>query len=318
MKWWKSLKGKVRQKELLREHTTFKIGGPAKFFIEPQDIDDLRLLLNSVNPVRKIDTGKTKFSNGVKRYLTHSGRQGKIPILVIGAGSNILISDKGLNAVVLRLNSPHFRRISFRNNYLEVGSGVMLNQIVFSAQKHNLSGTEFLVGIPGTVGGALVMNAGIPGRNIGDLVENVTIMDYNGNVKTLNKKDIKFDYRVSSLSKYIILSACIKLAKRNREEIKDKLNRYLNYRKVTQDLSFPSAGCIFKNPAGYSAGRLIDLCGLKGKRIQDACVSLKHANFILNLRRAKAGDIFRLINLIKKEVKNKFHITLKPEIKIWR
>lgn len=293
MNWYKVLQGKVKFKELLKDHTTFRIGGPAKFFIEPQDIDDLRLLLNSV-----------------KRY--------KIPILVIGAGSNILISDKGLDAVVLRLNSLHFKRISFRNNYLEVGSGAMLSQIVLSAQKHSLSGAEFLVGIPGTVGGALVMNAGIPDRNIGDLVENVTIMDYNGNVKTLNKKDIKFDYRVSSLSKYIILSACIKLVRRNKEEIKDKLNRYLNYRKVTQDLSFPSAGCIFKNPAGYSAGRLIDLCGLKGKRIGDACVSLKHANFILNLKRAKAGDVFRLMNLIRKEVKNKFHITLKPEIKIWR
>jgi len=293
MNWWKNLKGRVRQKELLKNHTTFKIGGPAKFLIEPEDIDDLKLLLNLL-----------------KRY--------KIPTLVLGAGSNILISDKGLDSVVLRLSSPYFKRIYFKNNSCEVGSGALLSQVVLSAKRRGLSGVEFLVGIPGTLGGALIMNAGLPDKNIGDLVEKVTVIEYNGNIRTLNKKDLKFGYRTSNLSKYIILSATIKMVKKNKQEIKDRIRRYLNYRRVMQDLSRPSAGCIFKNPPGYSAGKLIDLCGLKGVRFKDAYISPRHANFILNLGNAKAGDVLKLMELIRREVKNKFHITLEPEIKIWK
>lgn len=318
MNWWKDLKGKVRLKELLKNHTTFKIGGPVKFFIEPRDINDLKLLLNLVNPALSTAKRNCKIrKGGVKIYLP-AGRQGKMPLLVIGAGSNILINDKGVDGVVLRLNSPYFKRVSFRNNCLDVGSGARLSQVVLSAQKRGLSGAEFLVGIPGTVGGALVMNAGVSGKSIGDLVENVTVMDYNGSIKILNKKDIKFGYRVSSLSKYIILSARIKLVKADKEEIRGRVKRYLGYRKITQGLSLPNAGCIFKNPQGYSAGRLIDLCGLKGKRIKDACVSERHANFILNLGRAKSEDVIGLMKLIQREVKNKFNINLKPEIKIWQ
>lgn len=317
MNWWRGLKGKIKIQEPMKKHTTFKIGGPAKLFIEPPDTRSLRLLLNSLNPVRKIHTGKTKFSNGVKRYLP-TGRKSKIPILIIGAGSNILINDKGLKAVVLRLNSPAFKKIFFEHNHLNVGSGVMLNRILRMAQRRGLSGLEFLAGIPGTVGGALVMNAGIPQDNIGDLVEQVSVMDYNGNIKTLKKGEIKFGYRTSSLSKYIILNARLKLVKKDKKEIKDKINRYINYRKLTQDLSRPSAGCIFKNPKGVSAGALIDLCGLKGKRIGDACISPRHANFILNLGEARSDDVLRLIDLIRKKVKKEFNITLKPEIKIWQ
>jgi len=186
---------------------------------------------------------------------------------------------------------------------------------------------EFLAGIPATLGGALVMNAGISEKtknqkpkikSIGDLVEAVTVMDYNGNIKTLDREEIKFGYRTSSLSKYIILSAIIKLTKGNIREIEDKIKVYLGYRRVAQDLPFANAGCIFKNPKRYQAGRLIDACGLKGKRIGDACVSNKHANFILNLGRARFSDVLRLMGLIKRRVKNKFNIDLEPEIKIWR
>jgi len=293
MNWWKSLKGKVRLKEPLKAHATFKIGGPAKFFIEPKDTRELKLLLNLL-----------------KRY--------KIPSLVIGRGSNILISDKGVKAAVLRLNSPCFKKVGFQDTRLEAGSGVSLHRVIVLAQEHGLSGTEFLVGIPGTLGGALVMNAGTQGKSISDLVENVTVMDYNGNIKTLNKGVLKFEYRKSNLSKYIILSACLRLAKKNKQEIKNSLNKYINYRKLTQDLSCPSAGCIFKNPEGCSAGQLIDLCGLKGQRLGDARISLRHANFILNLKNASAGEVLKLMELIINKVKDKFNITLKPEIKIWR
>ncbi len=292
MNWWKKLKGKVRFLEPLAKHTTFKIGGPAEFFIEPEDIADLKLLLNLV-----------------KRY--------KIPVFLIGGGSNILINDKGIRGAVLHLNSPYFKRFIFKNNRLEAGSGVMLSRMVLKTYKRGLSGVEFLSGIPGTLGGALVMNAGAWGRNIGDLVEEVNVMDYNGNIKSLGKKKIKFGYRQSSLEKFVILSACLKLTKKSKEKIKQNLKQYLKARHNSQDTTFSNAGCIFKNPFGESAGRLIDICGLKGRRIGDACISGKHANFIVNMGHGKAEDVLRLMNLIKKKVKNKFHINLEPEIKIW-
>ncbi len=293
MSWSKNLKGKIRLKEPLNRHTTFKIGGPAGFFIEPIDAADLKLLLASA-----------------KKY--------KIPILVIGAGSNILISDKGIRGIVLRLNAALFRRIFIKRNCLEAGSGTTLRQLIKLTQEHGLSGVEFLAGIPGTLGGALAMNAGAWGKNIGDLLQKATVMDYNGNIKIVSKKDMRFGYRKSSLAKYIILSASIKLIKENKKEIKDNIKKYLECRRNRQDASLPNAGCIFKNPHRISAGRLIDLCGLKGKRVGGAVVSLRHANFILNYKRAHARDVIKLMALIKKRVKHKFNINLEPEIKIWQ
>jgi len=292
MNWWKDLRSKVKLNEPLKDHTTLKIGGPAKYFIEPKDIKHLKLLLNLL-----------------KGY--------KISFLIIGKGSNILVSDKGINAAVICLNSAAFKKVVRKNNYLHAGSAAALSQIIRIALKNSLSGVEFLTGIPGTLGGALIMNAGIPNEYIGDLVKDITVMDYRGNIKALAKKDIKFGYRSSNLTKYIILGARIKLIRKNRKEIKEKINRYLKRRIFTQELSWPSAGCIFKNPPGDSAGRLIDLCGLKKRRIKDAMVSEKHANFILNLGRAKTKDVLALMALMRKKVKNKFNITLEPEIKIW-
>lgn len=301
MNWRKCLKGKIRLKEPLSKHTTFKIGGRARFFIEPKDIADLKLFLSLVK--------------------TH-----KIPLYLIGKGSNILVSDKGIKGIVLKLSAPAFQKISCRGKYLEAGSGTSLVKILLFARDHNLSGAEFLSGIPGTLGGALVMNAGITEKakikklkvkTIGDLVEDVTVMDYAGNIKALHKKDIKFGYRMSSLSKYIILSARLKLKEENKVGIREKIKKYISYRKGTQDLAWPSAGCVFRNPQGYPAGRLIDLCGLKGRRIGGAGVSLRHANFILNLKNAKASDVFKLMDLIRRKVKDRFNIILKPEIKIW-
>jgi len=292
MNWWKQLKGKVKLKEPLKNYTSFRIGGEAKFFIEPKDITDLKLLL--------------KFK---KRY--------KLPILVMGAGTNILVNDQGLKAIVLRLSSPYFKKFYFNKDYLYASSGVKLSRLINASLEKSLSGLEFLIGIPGTLGGALVMNAGIPGKNIADLVKEIEVMDYQGRIKMINKREANFGYRSSGLSKYIILGATIKLKKKNKKIIKEKIKNYLNWRRNTQETNIASAGCIFKNPKSISAGRLIDLCGLKGKRIGDAMISLKHANFILNLRRAKAKDVLALMRLIKKVVKYKFGIELEPEIKIW-
>jgi UDP-N-acetylmuramate dehydrogenase len=293
MSWRKNLKGKITLGEPLKKHTTFKIGGPARFFIEPYDVADLKLLLASA-------------------------RKYKIPVLIIGQGSNILASDKGVRAIVLKFGSAFFRRISIRDNCLEAGCGITLSQLIKSAQQHDLSGVEFLAGIPGTLGGALAMNAGAWGRNIGDLMQKATVMDYRGNIRTITKREIRFGYRKSGLSKYIILSATMKLIRKNKKEIRGNINKYLERRQNTQDASLPNAGCIFKNPQRISAGRLIDLCGLKGKRVGGAVVSLRHANFILNYKQAYARDVIKLMALIKKRVKQKFNISLEPEIKIWK
>jgi UDP-N-acetylmuramate dehydrogenase len=302
MHWQRYLKSKVLEKESLKEHTSFGIGGPAEFFAQPRNIDDLKMLLNSA-------------------------RKYKMAFRLIGAGSNILVSDKGLKGITVSLNLPFFRKIHFKDNYIEVGAGKPLNQFIHDLKKRSLSGAEFLVGIPGTIGGALAMNAGVVVRaksqelrakNIGDLVETVSVMDYNGTIKNLNKKEIRFNYRNSSLSKYIILSTRLKLKKAKKKEIDNRIKKYLKVRKINQDYSYPSAGCVFRNPAGNSAGRLIDLCGLKGRRIGDAVISSKHANFIINLGRATAGDVVKLMSLVRKEVRNKFGINLEPEIKIWK
>lgn len=302
MNWRNGLKIKTEQKKSLHNYTTFKIGGRPKYFFEPKDINELKLLVSLS-----------------KKY--------KTPILVLGAGSNILASDKGVDALVVRLNSPSFKWMKFENTFIKIGSGIMLNRVVSAAKRRGLSGAEFLAGIPGTVGGALVMNAGVSekvkgkrpkARGIGDIVQAATVMDGDGGIKTLHKNEMKFGYRRSNLSEYIILSACIKLLKKNGLTIVNKINKYLDYRRISQDSSYPSAGCIFKNPVGFSAGQLIDLCGLKGRQIGGACISRKHANFILNTAGAKARDVFALMDLMQKEVKNKFNITLEPEIKIWR
>ncbi len=293
MNWWKELKGKVRLSEPLKNHTSFRIGGPVKFFVEPKDTGDLKLALNLA-----------------KRY--------KVPVLMIGAGSNLLVSDKGVNAMALHLNSSQFKKIFFKDNFAEAAGGAMLGRLVSESKKRGLSGAEFLVGIPGTIGGALAMNAGIPSRDIADIIDNVTVMDYNGNIKVLRKSDLKFGYRKSNLAKYIILESRLKLSRSGVSQVQDRIREYLLDRKARQDISKPSAGCVFKNPRGYSAGKLIDLCGLKGKTVGSARISDKHANFILNLGTAKAADILKLMCLIKKEVKSKFDIDLEPEIKIWR
>lgn len=292
MNWWKGLKSRVRISEPLKNKTTFKIGGLARFFCEPDDAAGLKLLIISA-----------------RRY--------KIRVFVIGSGSNILIADRGVNGLVLKLNSGSFKGITNRDNYLEAGSGLALAQLIQAATKTGLSGLESLAGIPGTVGGALCMNAGSGGKCIGDFVQKVKVMDYNGNTKVLHKKDIKFGYRRSSLGKYIILSARLRLAKKNKEEIKNNIKKFLEYRRSTQDITFPNAGCVFKNPSRESAGRLIDLCGLKGKRQGGAFVSLRHGNFILNQKNASTRDVLRLMSIIKKRVKHKFNINLEPEIKVW-
>ncbi|MDP2939400.1 MAG: UDP-N-acetylmuramate dehydrogenase [Candidatus Omnitrophota bacterium] len=308
MNWHKELirivKGKVKFNEPLFKHTTLRVGGCADVWFEPKDLLDLARVL--------------KLS-----------REKKIPIFIIGAGSNLLISDNGIKGIVLKLASPFFATIKFKENYAFVGAGLNLNKLVNLAKENNLSGCEFLAGIPGTLGGALVMNAGVKdifsknGRyfSIADLLKEVKVLGLDGKLKTLKKRDIRFGYRSSSLSKFIIICAKLELKPMSKETISSLTRKFISYKSKIQDLKSPSAGCVFKNPINSfketnSAGKMIDASGLKGKEIGGACVSKIHANFILNKHRAKAKDILKLMHLIKNRVKQRFNVSLVPEIKI--
>ncbi len=282
---------------LLKDYTTFKIGGPAKLFFRPADILQLR--------------------RAIKNY-----RERGEKILILGAGSNILADDRGVDAVVVKLDAECFQKIRNDRGVVEAGAGKPLSQLLAYCARKGLSGAEFLAGIPGTVGGALAMNAGISinsGKlSIGDLVERVLILDYNNELKVLERAKLKFGYRQSNLAKYVILGASLKLIPRDPEFVKKKLAGYLSLRKTAQDWAWPNAGCVFKNPENGSAGKLIDSCGLKGRRIGGAQVSRKHANFILNVEHASSRDVLGLMREIKKTVKIKHKIILKPEIKVWK
>lgn len=289
---FRNIRGKIRFNEPLRRHTTFRIGGPARFFIEPKDFSDLEATLTAL-------------------------KEKKIKALVIGAGSNILARDGLLPYAVIRLSSHFFQNLRIKGNVIEAGAGVSLNKLLNFAKDNGLSGLEFLAGIPGTLGGALVMNAGARGQEIGNLVAEVRITDYNNKIQCLETKKIKFSYRDSSLTKYIILSARLRLSKKEKSAIQDTMARCAVFRKMTQDYRYPSAGCIFKNPDGHYAGQLLDLCGFKGRKSGGAAVSLKHANFIVNRGKASAKDVLRLMSLAKTKVSRKFKIRLEPEIRIW-
>jgi UDP-N-acetylmuramate dehydrogenase len=290
MSWPKNLK--VKRNQSLKDKTTFKIGGRAAFFAEPKDQAELNLILSGA-------------------------KENNVPIFIIGAGSNLLVKDKGVKGIVIKLSSGYFKSVSFKGRCIESGSGVMLSKIIQFAKDKSLGGLEFLAGIPGTLGGALVMNAGCWGKSIGDLVKEVKVEDPSGKIKIIKGKGLKFGYRKSNLEGYIILAAVLRLKKSSKREIIDKIRGYISKRRNSQDLTFSNAGCIFKNPKSLPAGRLIELCGLKGRSLGGAIISDKHANFILNKNNARAKDVLGLMRLARAKVKKKFNVNLNPEIKIW-
>ncbi|OQB11054.1 MAG: UDP-N-acetylenolpyruvoylglucosamine reductase [Candidatus Omnitrophica bacterium ADurb.Bin205] len=291
MNWQKNLK--IKNNHPLKDKTTIRIGGTARFFCEPRDLKELKMLI-------------------------FWAKKGNIPVFVLGAGSNLLISDRGVKGLVLRLSSAFFTSIELKGNSVEAGSGVKLAKLIRFSLDNSLTGLEFLSGIPGTLGGGIMMNAGCWGRDIAGIISQVKVIDLNGHIKTLKREEISFGYRKSNLGRYIILKARMRLKKSVKGFIENNIRDYLLKRRHSQDLTFCNAGCIFKNPKLESAGKLIELCKLKGKRIGEAFISPKHANFILNNGNAKSEDVLKLINLMKKRVKNKFNIALEPEIKLWR
>jgi len=278
--------------EPMHKHTTFKIGGPCDIWAEPHDLESLNEILNIC-------------------------RQDGIRVMVVGNGSNLLIKDKGVNACIISLNSVAFKDIKIDDYIVSVGAGCSLSKLLNVLCENGLSGMEFLAGIPASVGGALVMNAG-DGRDlqISDVVEEVTVIDLKGQINVLKEKELVFRYRGSNLEKYIVLKASLRLERSNAVHVRDKIRSCMSEKIEKQELDKPSAGCVFKNPAGDSAGRVIDLSGFKGKNVNDAFVSKKHANFIINAGNAKCADVLKLMDLVRDKVKKDHGVELEPEIKI--
>jgi len=270
----------------LAKYTTFKIGGPADFFVEVEKEEELVKLLKLL-------------------------RELNLPYFILGGGSNLLVADEGFRGIVIKIANCELR---ITNCKIIAGAGVSLGKLVELSAENSLTGLEFAAGIPGTVGGAVRGNAGAWGEAIGDKVKRVKVLTPQGEIKWIDASDCQFSYRQSRFkkTKEIIWEVELELEKGDRKEIKEKIEE--NLAKRASQPKEPSAGCIFVNPKPFPAGELIDKCGLKGKRIGDAQISPKHANFIVNLGNAKAADVIRLIKLIKEKVKEKFGINLEEEV----
>ena len=278
--------------EPLSKHTTFGIGGPASCFIYPER-EHLKKILKIA-----------------KDY--------SIPIFFMGGGSNLLVSDTGFDGIVVSFAKSLKRLVFRKGNCFSCESGVMLGHLVKEVTKRNISGMEGLIGVPGTLGGALVMNAGAYGKEISNLFESATVLTSEGEEKKYEKDDINFSYRYSTFPKdEILIEADFKGFTRKSEDIKlEKLNASKK-RRASQPLKFRSAGSIFKNPSDLmAAGYLIDKVDLKGKYFGEAQISEKHANWIINKGGAKAADVIKLIKLAKSKVKSQFNIELQLEIKL--
>ncbi len=279
----------------LKNYTTFKIGGRAKYFFQAKSKEEL---------IKAI-----KFAQSAK-----------LPFFILGGGSNLLVSDKGYNGLVIKCQMSNVKCQNKMSNVkiIEAETGAELGDLVKLAAKNNLTGLEWAAGIPGTVGGAVHNNVAAFDNSMADVVKSVEVFDVSeSKIKNIEAKSCNFGYKETIFKKnknLIILSCILQLKPGKAKEIEQEIKHFLDYREKNHPLKFPSAGCIFKNPSGVSAGELIEKCGLKGRKSGGAMISEKHANFIVNLDGAQAKDVLSLINLIKKEVKNKFNVELKEEI----
>jgi UDP-N-acetylmuramate dehydrogenase len=277
----------------LAKETWYGLGGPADYFIRPKTVKQLKDVIRRCN-------------------------ENKILIYVMGFGSNLLISDEGLRAAVIKLKGDEFEQIRFDGEQLTTWAGVELSKLVLTCVQKGLSGIEALMGIPGSVGGAVKMNAGGNFGDIGAVVEAVSLMDGNGNVFEKSKPVLCFDYRRTNITAKFVLNARLKLNSTDPEQIMRTVKEIWIYKKNSQPLNTVNSGCIFKNPRGVSAGALIDRAGLKGLQIGGAVVSEKHANFIIAQKGCQSRDVVRLIDAIRQRVKEQFDVELELEIEIWK
>lgn len=284
---------KVLLKEKMSKHTSFKIGGEADVFVVPQSIDELRLLI---------------------KYL----REQNIIYYIVGRGTNLLVSDTGLRGCVVNIG-PEISKIKVRGTKIEAEAGAQMIQIADEALNNGLTGFEMLSGIPGTIGGAVSMNAGAYERSIDELVISCDVINEDNKIVTINKKDLDFTYRHSNIEEkgYIVTKVALRLTEGNKNDILNRMNQVKTFRTQRQPLEYPSAGSVFKRPENSYASLLIEESGLKGEKVGDCQISEKHSGFIINLGEAKAKDVYKLITKIKKTIKTYYNIDLETEIKMW-
>ena len=286
------IKGRVIFGEELSKHTTLRAGGPSRVWVEPRDESELRKILEFAKRTKKI-------------------------FFIIGFGSNTLFRDKEFKGIVIKLGKG-FKSLCFSGSKVTAGAAAALSVLIDTSCKKGIGGMESLAGIPGTVGGAIFMNAGSYGWNISDFLTTIRVMEIaTGKITHLRKDDIRFGYRYSGLKKYIILGAEFSLKKRQVQQLVNRKTKFLALKRKHQPLREHSAGCVFKNPGGKkTAAEYIESLGLGGKRFGKAEISKKHANFIVTKIGVKSGDIMRLMDFVKKNVKTHFKVDLVPEIKI--
>jgi UDP-N-acetylmuramate dehydrogenase len=276
----------------LARRTWYGLGGPADYFIRPKTIEQLKEVVERCN------------ENELRMY-------------VMGFGSNLLIGDDGLRAAVIKLEDEQFSQIKYTKREVSAGAGAELSRLVLKCVEKGLSGVEALTGIPGSVGGAVKMNAGGNFGDFGSAVETVTLMDSSGNIFEKSKPELEFDYRRTNITAKFVLDARLKLNPADPEQIMRTVKEVWIHKKNSQPLNTKNSGCIFKNPPGASAGALIDRAGLKGLQIGGAVVSDKHANFIIAKEGCCSRDVMRLIEAIKQRVREQFNVELELEIEIW-
>lgn len=282
---------RIYKDEPMKKHTTFRVGGNADYFVVPKTEEEVK---NVVNLCKKEE----------------------MPYFVLGNGSNLLVGDKGYRGVIVQI-CREMNRIEVVGNALVVQAGALLSKVGSAALEAGLTGFEFASGIPGTMGGAVFMNAGAYGGEMKDILSEVTVLDENGEVKVLQKEELGLGYRTSIVAKkgYVVLTAKVELQPGDREQIEARMQELKVQRTTKQPLEYPSAGSTFKRPEGYFAGKLIADSGLRGFRVGGAQVSEKHCGFVINKENATASDIVELMNQVIERVQKEFGVTLEPEVR---
>ncbi|AGK98364.1 UDP-N-acetylmuramate dehydrogenase [Clostridium pasteurianum] len=275
----------------MKEHTSFKVGGPVDVLVTPIDYNEI------INIIKLC-----------KDY--------KVPFYIIGNGSNLLVKDGGIRGVVIKLTK--LDKISVDGEKINAQGGATIAGTSRVARDESLTGLEFACGIPGSIGGALAMNAGAYDGEMSMVVESSLVLDGHGNFLHLNKEQLELEYRMSAILKnnYVVLEVTFQLKKGDYKKIKNRIDELMQRRREKQPLEYASAGSTFKRPTGHFAGKLIQDSGLKGKSVGDAEVSMKHSGFIINKGNAKARDILDLIEIVQNTVKEKFNVELHPEVRI--
>lgn len=283
---------KIKENVLMRDYTTMKIGGPADVLIEPNSIDQIQKIINIA-------------------------KETNTPLTIIGNGSNLLVRDKGIRGIVVVLKDE-FSQITVKENMLTAQSGATLRAAAIESFEKKLTGMEAVSGIPGTVGGAIIMNAGAYGTEMKDIVKNVVCIDRDGNIQNFNNEEMNFSYRHSTASEkdLIVLEVSFELKPGKYEKIIEDFKEYDNKRSSRQPLDKNSAGSTFKRPEGYFASKLIDDAGLRGYRVGNAMVSEKHAGFLINIEDSTCENMLHLIEDVQKRVYDKYKVKLEREVKL--